>query len=502
MKHQKEFETLKEIFKKITDLRGIRRLLSWDQETYMPKTGQENRAAQVSLISSLIHELLTSEETGRLINAICEEVDIENSEDDLSVCIKHWKREYDRATKIPNTLVKELAYKSALAHETWIKAKKSKDFSIFLPDLSSLVKLSIEKAKCLGFEDHPYDALLDEFEPEVKTKEIEGLFKELVPETQQLIETLLTKQKANKATSLKGPFPIKKQKHLATIMANAIGYDLESGRIDTVVHPFSTKIGPGDCRITTRWNEKDFTEAIFSILHEAGHGIYSQNLPAEHYGTPLGESVSLGIHESQSRLWENFIGRSRAFWIYFLPIAKGFFPVELKKIALEEFLQAINKVTPSFIRVEADEVTYNLHIFLRFEIEKDLIAGNLLPQDIPDAWNSLFEKLFGLKVPDDSLGCLQDVHWSGASFGYFPTYTLGNIYAAMLFKSAQKEIIDLPILIELGLFKELFLWLKEKIYTQGKRYNSSRLIQKITGQEPQSKYLIDYLKEKYENLYY
>ncbi len=501
MEQKEEFKRLKEIFSKITNLRGTRRLLSWDQETYMPKAGHKNRAMQISLLSRLIHELLTSDNTGQLIYSLCEKVNIKNDEDDLSVCIREWKREYDRATKVPKSLVEELSYKSVISHNAWVEARRNRDFSIFFPHLSRLIELSIEKAKCLGYKDHPYDALLDEFEPEITTKEIDELFKELVPETKRLLKRILNKQEQHITINLDGHFSIKKQRQLATIMANVIGFDFEGGRIDTVVHPFSTKIGPGDCRITTRWNDNDFTEAIFGILHEAGHGIYSQNLPKDHYGTPLGESVSLGIHESQSRLWENLVGRSREFWTYFLPITKGMFPVELKNITLDDFLRLINKVKPSFIRVEADEVTYNLHIYLRFEIEKELIAGNLLPQDIPDAWNSLFQRLFGLKVLDDSLGCLQDVHWSGASFGYFPTYTLGNIFSAMIFQKAQEEISDLKKSMEIGDFSELFLWLKERIYTQGKRYNSTKLIEIVTGKRPQSKYLLDYLKKKYEDLY-
>ena len=495
-----KFDELCSIFKEATHLRGIRRLLSWDQETYMPQKGQANRAEQNATITRLIHKAVTSERTGQLIKELYLQVEPKVSENDFFVCLRQWRRDYRRQKMLPTKLVEELSRQSVLAHEAWVKARQNSDFSIFLPFFKKLVSLSKEKAKCIGFDNSPYDALLDEFEQGITTIDVEKIFSELVPPLKALTKRLSnTSQLTN--TTLSGPFPISGQKILAQLSAFKIGFDISAGRIDTVVHPFSTKIGPGDCRITTRWNQDDFTEGFFGILHEAGHGMYSQNLPAKWYGTPLGESVSLGIHESQSRFWENIIGRSRPFWSHFLPIARGIFPGVLDDLDLDDFVRIINKVKPSFIRVEADEVTYNLHVYLRFVVEKELIEGKLEPEDVPDRWNGLFKELFSLDVPNDSMGCLQDVHWSSASFGYFPTYTLGNIYAAMLREALLNEIPEMWEIVEKGTFQPISTWLRGKIHIHGQRFKPAELITNATGKEISSTPLIRYLEEKYDKIW-
>ncbi len=502
LKEKKEFKELKDIFSEITHLRGIRRLLSWDQETFMPKAGEKNRADQIALISTLIHQKLTSNALKENLYSLLEGINANELDSDRAelVILREWKRDHERAVKIPETLIKELSYKSVIAHEIWVKAREEKDFNLFLPHLSELIKLTREKAKCLGYEDHPYDALLDEYEPYERTKDIDELFNALIPPLKRLYKEIIERLKRKKRPDISGKYPIERQKALSQIMASSLGLKNPSSRIDTVVHPFSTKIGPGDVRITTRWNERDFTEGIFGILHEAGHGIYSQNLLAEYYGTPLGESVSLGIHESQSRLYENIIGRSKEFWEFFFPISKGIFPDGLSNLDLNSFLLAINWVEPSFIRVEADEVTYNFHIYLRFTIEKELIEGSLSPVDIPLRWNTLFEELLGLKIPDDSRGCLQDVHWSGAAFGYFPTYTLGNVYGAMLFEKAKEELPGLFDDFKMGKFRTITRWLGEKVHSQGRRYRPKNLIEKVTGNKPTPSAFLDYLQEKYKQI--
>ncbi len=495
-----KFRQLKEIFSQAAHLRGIRRLLGWDQETYMPGNGQENRAEQNALLSEMIHERITSRRTGGLVEELFEAVSPKVPENDHFVCLREWKRTYNRQARLPSSLVKELARQSVIAHKAWAEARRSTDFSLFKPVFKRLVQLSRQKAMCLGFEHSPYDALLDEYEPGTTAREINGFFSDLVPPLQATVYKI-----AGHGTCppppISGRFPIEAQRVLVRLAATALGYNPASGRIDTVLHPFSTRIGPGDCRITTRWSKSDFTEAFFAVLHETGHAVYSQNLPKEHYGTPLGESVSMGIHESQSRFYENIVGRSRHFWKYFFPIVKGMFPGEIDHLGLDGFLKAINRVRPYFIRVEADEVTYNLHVYLRFVIERELIEGKLEPGDVPDRWNSLFMELFSLEVPDDGAGCLQDVHWSGASFGYFPTYTLGNIYAAMFLKALRQDFPGLESAMEAGDFSPVFHYLKENIHRHGQRYRPVELLGKVTGDKPSAAPLVEYIDKKYSELY-
>ncbi|RUM87446.1 MAG: carboxypeptidase M32, partial [Thermodesulfatator sp.] len=467
MVESRQYQELSQRFKKIAFLKSTASLLSWDQETYMPESGQEHRAGQLSTISGIVHSILVEQRTGELIGLLYEQAKDMEPDSDLFVNLREWKRVYEQAVKLPEELVRELSYTRVLAHGAWIEARAKSDFSVFQPHLEKLVQLSRKKAIYLGFEENMYDALLDLYEPGEKTANIEAIFAALVPGLKDILSFVVARQ--GKMTGLEGVFPVESQKVLARLMASRLGYDFSAGRLDTVVHPFSTRIGPGDVRITTRWNERDFTDAIFGVLHEAGHGVYSQNLPSQAYGTPLGDSVSLGIHESQSRLWENIVGRSMEFWEYFLPVAKGIFPEALKGMGLVQFVRLINRVRPSYIRVEADEVTYNLHVFLRFQMEKEIINGHIKVNDIPARWNELFEEIFDIKVPDDSRGCLQDVHWSGAAFGYFPTYTLGNIYSAMIFQAASRDIPDLRRDFAKGDFSVLLKWLSEKIYSQGQR---------------------------------
>jgi len=510
MEHQKSnangpetssgYRELRERFLKIAYLRSSLRLLSWDQETYMPQGGEKHRAGQVSTLSALAHSMLVEPRTGELLDPLWEQVKELGPQSDVHVNVREWKRLHDQAVKLPEELVRELSRARVMAHGAWVEARAASDFSVFQPHLEKLVELSRKKAIYLGFEENMYDALLDLYEPGEKTANIEALFASLVPGLKDILSRL-TAGGVQEDSGIKGSFPLESQKVLARLMAASMGYDFSAGRLDTVVHPFSTRIGPGDTRITTRWNEGDFTEAIFGVLHEAGHGLYSQNLPAEAFGTPLGESVSLGIHESQSRLWENIVGRSLEFWEYFFPVARGIFPGALDGMDVHGFVRSINRVRPSFIRVEADEVTYNLHVFLRFQIEKEIITGQLSVEDIPARWNELFEDIFDMEVPDDSQGCLQDVHWSGAAFGYFPTYTLGNIYSAMIFEAALEDMPGLKDEFRNGQFMGLKGWLTENIYSLGQRYRARELVENVTGKRPGCESFLDYLRAKYQRLY-
>jgi len=388
-----------------------------------------------------------------------------------------------------------------MAHSAWVEARKKAEFSIFQPHLAKLIELTRQKAEYIGYEENIYDALLGEYEPGETTANVQRLFRGLRAELVPLVKAIAESPVRPRTEILHREYPVDRQRLFAQAASAAIGFDYMGGRLDTVTHPFASRFGPGDVRITTRWNPRFFNEAFFGVLHESGHGMYGQNLPEEHFGTPRGEAVSLGIHESQSRLWENFVGRGRAFWRHFFPRARQIFPHTLHDVKLDEFYFAVNAVEPSYIRVEADEVTYNLHIMLRFEIEQAIISGEKDVADIPGAWNEMFEDFLGIKVPDDSKGCLQDVHWSFAGFGYFSTYALGNLYAAQFYAKAKEDMPDLEERISQGDFAPLLQWLTKHIYSQGMRLRSRDLVEHVTGQAPGHKALMAYLHAKFGELY-
>jgi carboxypeptidase Taq len=347
----------------------------------------------------------------------------------------------------------------------------------------------------------PYDALLDEYEPGATTAEVTRVFAELRRQLVPLVSAIAASGCRPKHEILEREYPPERQREFGLAAAAAIGFDFNAGRLDPTTHPFCSGLGPGDCRITTRYNPCHFSESFFGILHEAGHGLYEQGLDPAHYGTPAGTFASLGIHESQSRLWENQVGRGRPFWEYFYPKAQRTFPEALGDVGLDEFVFAVNDVRPSFIRVEADEATYNMHIILRFELEQALVAGDLEAADVPAAWNEKFEKSLGLKVPDDRRGCLQDIHWSGGGIGYFPTYTLGNLYAAQLMAGARRDLGDPDADFRRGEFGQLKGWLNEKVHRAGRRYGAGELCRRVTGEALWPEPLVSYLRQKYAPLY-
>ncbi|MDD5263001.1 MAG: carboxypeptidase M32 [Methylacidiphilales bacterium] len=468
-------------------------LLHWDHQTHLPPAGAAYRGEQTAHLCSLSHRLFTAPKTGAWLS------DCENSKGSLDKIrkanLREWRKRYDRAVKIPVKLVEELERATSAAHEAWGEARKAKDFGVFRPHLETIVRLRLQMAERWGYEDSPYDALLDEYEPGARSEELAGLFEILAPKVAALANRGVEKFLENPAILPPGPYPIGQQEKFNQLVAAKIGFDFQAGRIDTSAHPFCTGIGPGDHRLTTRYNESDFTSSLYGILHEAGHGLYEQGLPREHYGTPAGEAVSLGIHESQSRFWENHIGRSSAFWEYWFPVVTDFFP-QLKGSSPEALTRYANRIEKSFIRVEADEVTYDLHIILRFEIEQRLIEGDLKAGEVPEYWNSRFEKLFGLKVPDDAAGCLQDIHWSGGSIGYFPTYTLGNLNAAQLSHTLKAEIKGLNAKLLRGEYGEILNWLRLKIHAHGSCLKPLELICQATGEAVDPEYHLKHLKEK------
>ena len=469
-------------------------LLSWDQETYLPSGAVPFRADQLAFLSGWTHRQFTAPEVGDWIKA-CEDRGWEKDGKE-AVNVREWRWAYDRQTKIPAELVEEFQRARSLAREAWAEARRRSDFPMFQPHLEKLLALNRQMADHWGYAECRYDALLDGYERGARASSLKRLFAELRPAVVTVLGPAIERVKSIPENVLEGDYPIAAQQAFNREVAEAIGFDFTAGRIDTTTHPFCTGLGPRDCRLTTRYDEKRFTQSLYGILHEAGHGLYDQGLSAEDHGTPMGSAVSLGIHESQSRLWENHVGRSLEFWEHWHPIACRHFP-SLKKFSPEQITRAVNRVAPSSIRVEADEVTYDLHIILRFELELKLVEGELAVKDVPAVWKEEFTKMIGLKVPDDAHGCLQDIHWSLGSLGYFPTYTLGNLNASQLMRRAVHDLPGLSADLEQGQYTRLLGWLREKVHQHGQRRQPQDLMQSATGEPTQAKYHFEYLRNKF-----
>lgn len=475
-------------------------VLNWDQRTQIPPKGHAHRVSQFAALAKMRHKMVTDPIIGELL-AVVE--DSELTRDPLSVeavNIREWRRAYDRALKISETLAVELARASAEGQAVWEAARPRNEWNLFKPYLERIVSLKREQAEALGYQEEPYDALLDDYEQGETARNLEPIFGHLKPALVDLLDRIKGSSRGPEASFRNRDFPIPDQESFVKAVAISIGYDMNAGRLDVSAHPFTTGIGPGDVRITTRYNEESFKESFFSVIHEAGHALYHQGLPLEHWGTPFCRPVSLGINESQSRMWENMVARSSAFWRGFYPEAQAKFSA-LRDVPFESFLLSVNEVTPSLIRTEADEVTYNLHVLLRFELEVALVRGDLQVDDLPAAWNEKMRAYLGLTPPDYSSGVMQDVHWSSGSIGYFPTYTLGNLNAAQFFAKTREEITDLEDRISRGEFTELLGWLRRNVHSQGSRYLPRDLVRHVTGEDLDPKYLIQYLNGKYKELY-
>jgi carboxypeptidase Taq len=476
-------------------------LLDWDEQTYMPRQGTAYRAEQMALLARLRHEMFTAPRIGELLAAVEASSLIKPGDGISAVNVREIRRSYDRAVKLPRELVEELARVTTRAKQAWQDARKAKDFAAFQPWLEKVVHLKRQEAAAIGYAAVPYDALLDEYEPGSTTAEITRTFAAVREELVPLVGAIAASGKRPPHDVLEREYPVDRQEVFGQAAAAAIGFDFDAGRLDKTAHPFCSSMGPGDCRLTTRYNPRHFNESFFGILHEAGHGIYEQGLDPQHSGTPMGSPISLGIHESQSRLWENQVGRSRPFWEHFFPRARQVFLDSLRDVALDDFVFAINDVRPSFIRVEADEATYNMHIILRFELEQVLVSGDLPPADVPAAWNEKFQKSFQLTPPDAAQGCLQDIHWSMGGIGYFPTYTLGNLYAAQFMEQARADLGDLDADFRRGEFGRLKGWLNDKVHRPGQRYRAGELCRRVTGKPLSHQPLLTYLRNKYGPLY-
>jgi carboxypeptidase Taq len=499
--YQATYEKLCAHAREVALLHSTQSLLGWDERTKLPPDAGPYRAEQMSFLAGLIHKRETAPEVGEWLAELTDSPLAADPHSDAGADIVNLKRDYDRKTKLPQTLVEELARLSVLGQQLWVEARKANDFARFQPLLERTVELKRQEAAAVGYDDVPYDALLDEYEPGAKTNEVErvlaGLREQLVP----LVAEIAASSRRPNLDVLKQPVPIAVQEKLGRLAIEAFGYDFSAGRLDVTDHPFCTTLGPRDVRLTTRYDAQFLPGSFFSTLHEAGHGMYEQGLPAERFGLPTGQAASLGIHESQSRMWENLVGRSRAFWEHFYPQAKSASPEAFADVPLDEFYFAINDVRPSLIRTEADEATYNLHILVRFELEQALILDELRVADLPSAWREKCRCYLGIESPNDADGVLQDVHWSSGAIGYFPTYSLGNLYAAQLFAQAAEAIGDLQAMFRRGEFRPLLEWLRQQIHLQGRRYPAAELARRATGQPLCHDALIRHLRGKFASLY-
>ena len=476
-------------------------LLGWDELTYMPPGGVAAHGNQLAYLAGMHHEKATDPRIGDLLAAV-EASDL--AADPLSaaaVNVREIHRIYNRLVRLPRPLVEELARIAPLAQQQWATSRQEADFASFCPWLEKIVALQRQEAECLGYEHSPYDALLENYEPGACAADIARLFAALRTELTPLIVAIAGSRRRRKHAILKRNYPVERQHAFAMDAASALGFDFQRGRVDTSVHPFSAHIGPGDCRIAIRYSSNYFSDAFFALLHEVGHGLYEQGLDPEHEGTPLGSISSVGLHESQSRLWENLVGRGLPFWKYFFPRARQAFPEALGKVSPGDFYLAVNHVEPTCNRVQADEVTYNLHILVRFELEQAMIRGDLAVADLPGAWNEAYKSILGVTVPNDADGCLQDGHWSEGLMGYFPTYTLGNLFAAQLFAKARADLGNLDAAFAKGDFASLLDWLRDRVHRQGARYPAPALIEKVTGQIPDHRPLVEALKDKFTEVY-
>jgi carboxypeptidase Taq len=481
-------------------LSSISGLLAWDQETKMPPRGVTARAEQSAMIASVIHERAVDPKFGDLLRKLSDNAGRLTPSQRANV--RERLRDYEKSIKLPPKLVRELARICSLSEHAWIDAKKTADFKKFSPWLKKLVDLKRQEAKAYGYADIPYDALLDDYEPAMTAAQLDPLVndvrKGLVPIVQAITDSGIKIKRAG----LKGRYPREPQKELCLHIMKLMGVDLGGSRLDVSAHPFCVGISPPfDVRITIKYDDIYLPNTISHVIHESGHALYEQGLPERHHGTPLGEAVSLGIHESQSRLWEIVIGGSRPFVSFLFPLLKKRFPSALKGMRAEQYYRAINRTEHGPVRIEADEVTYNLHIVVRYELEKALLAGDIEVKDLPGLWNEKYKKYLGVTPKNDAEGVLQDTHWPSGLFGYFPTYLLGNLYADQFWHKLKGDIRGTTSMIERGNFKSILSWLREKIHRHGRRYTSAQLVKRATGRNLSAAYFLERLKRKYGEIY-
>jgi carboxypeptidase Taq len=497
---ESKLEALKARLAEVWDLTYIEAALEWDEQTYMPPGGAAGRAEQLGTLAKIKHEKYTADELGRLIEAAKQEVKSLPPDADDACLVRVADRHYRRLRQIPPELKAEIKRTTGAAHTVWARARAEKNFAAFRPMLERIFELKRQEADCFAEKTSIYDPLLDEFEPGMQTAQVREVFAGLKRDLVPLVKAIAAKPQVNDAV-LHGTYDEAAQWAVGVEVVRHFGYDFERGRVDKTAHPFTTSLSFGDVRITTRVFPQLLTSLLMSNMHECGHALYDQGLSPSLGRSPLAEGASYGIHESQSRMWENLVGRSRGFWTFFYPRLQAAFPEQLKGTDLDAFYRAVNKVEPSLIRVEADEVTYNLHTMLRFELEVDVLEGRLAVKDLPAAWNAKVKEYLGVDVPDDGQGVLQDVHWSAGYMGYFPSYTLGNIASVQFFQTACRELPGIPDDIERGEFASLLGWLRKNIHRHGRKFAAPELIERVTGSPLTTVPYVEYLGRKYGEIY-
>lgn len=500
MSFEEKLAKLRELYTEQNLLTGIGALLGWDQQVYMPSGGAETRGAQMAYIGGLAHQKATAPEVGQLIDDLAAEIPDLDADDDLAREIKLAKRNFDHSAKIPTDKMMEFIRVTSLAHEAWTKAKTDSDFAVFQPHLEKILDLTKEMVSFFAPYDHPYDPLIDMYEVGMTAAEVKSIFDALRPRQVELLRRIAEKPQVDDSFA-HTEYDIETQKKLNNYLATLQGYDWNRGRLDETVHPFTTGFGLDDVRITTHYYLNMPLSAIFSTLHETGHALYEQGLSRAYHNTALGGTNSMAVHESNSRLWENVIGRSKEFWRFLYPIAQAFFPANLGNVSSDQFYRGINKVTPSFIRIEADEATYNLHIMLRLELELAMIEDKIQVKDLPELWMSKMKEYLGVTPPDDARGVLQDVHWSGGMIGYFPTYALGNLLAVQWWNQMLSDLPNIPDEMAAGKLDSILTWLRENVHRHSSRYTAQELVRKVTGEGINPDYYMNYLTKKYTEIY-
>ncbi|MBV4357024.1 carboxypeptidase M32 [Pinibacter aurantiacus] len=491
------YDAYREKLQQIADVRYSLAVLQWDQETYMPAKSAGTRARQIATLSEVAHNMQTDSALDSLLEKLQED---KNLSEDERKNIELSLYDINQQKKLPGSFVRQMSEAISQSYQFWLDARKQNKFGIFEESLSKLVDLKKQEANYLGYENHLYNALLNQYERGATVAMIDPVFNNIRQPLKELIDEVGKKSQVDDHF-LQQHFDKNQQWKFSMQLLKEMQFDFEAGRQDISEHPFTTNFSSEDVRLTTRIDEKDISNMTWSCIHELGHGLYEQGLPAKEYGLPLGEYASLSIHESQSRLWENNVGRSFSFCKYMFPLLKSYFPTEMQKVSVEQFYRSINKVQPSLIRTEADELTYHFHVIIRYELEKKLMENSITVKDIPAYWNGQYKKYLGVDVPDDKRGCLQDVHWSHGSFGYFPTYSLGSLYAAQFFNTASSQLKELQNEIVAGNFAPLLQWLRTNIHQHGRKFTSEQLCERVTGEPLNIDHFMKYARGKYLGIY-